>query len=269
MAQIWQDLQDFWEKCEIKCKISGYESRSGSSRRLKRPTQKNRINLAYMLLHLVIAFLRQSRYGCYTRKGNETMGGPKTDIYEQMLAAYPDPMSRVQLRKAAHIGTRTSQYLLQSGLVPCVNTGKKTRCYKIAKKDVIQYLKDREHRPQDYLPPSKWYHHAKQSFAKPCTHGWHIDYSRTPRKQVERWYERQFKALPDVLDVKTVSALLGYNPKTVMHWCSAGLLKSIMQKPKYLIPKRWLIEFAASDAYNNIHRKSEKHSAAIEAILQS
>lgn len=190
------------------------------------------------------------------------------DVYEQMLAAYPDPMSRTQFRKAAHIGTRTSQYLLQSGLVPCVNTGKKTRCYKIAKRDVIQYLKDRERHPQDYLPPSKWYHHAKQSFAKPCAHGWHIDYSCIPRKRAEHWYERQFKALPDVLDIKA-AALLGYSSKTVMRWCSVGQLKTIMQKPKYLIPKRWLIEFAASDAYNNIHRKSEKNSAAIEAILRT
>lgn len=45
-------------------------------------------------------------------------------------------MSRNDFRIACHIGTRTSLYLLQSGLVPCIHTGKRTRCYKIAKADV-------------------------------------------------------------------------------------------------------------------------------------
>ena len=64
----------------------------------------------------------------------------QTMIEEQIrdiLAPWPDPMSRTDFRKACHIGTRTSIYLLESGLVPCENNGKKTRCYKIAKADVV------------------------------------------------------------------------------------------------------------------------------------
>lgn len=52
---------------------------------------------------------------------------------QDLLAPYPDPMGRTDFRKACRIGTRTSIYLLQSGLVPCENTGKQTRCYNIAK----------------------------------------------------------------------------------------------------------------------------------------
>ncbi|MFR1795567.1 MAG: hypothetical protein ACLSWR_03475 [Ruthenibacterium sp.] len=58
---------------------------------------------------------------------------------QDLLAPYPDPMGRTDFRKACRIGTRTSLYLLQSGLVPCENTGKQTRCYKIAKADVAAY----------------------------------------------------------------------------------------------------------------------------------
>ena len=58
---------------------------------------------------------------------------------QDLLAPYPDPMGRTDFRKACRIGTRTSIYLLQSGLVPCENTGKQTRCYKIAKADVAAY----------------------------------------------------------------------------------------------------------------------------------
>ena len=60
---------------------------------------------------------------------------------QDLLATYPDPMGRTGFRKACRIGTRTSIYLLQSGLVPCENTGKQIRCYKIAKADVAAYLR--------------------------------------------------------------------------------------------------------------------------------
>ena len=73
------------------------------------------------------------------------------------LAACPDPMSRNDFRKACHIGTRTSIYLLQSGLVPCHSTGKRTRCYRIAKADVADYLRRRAADPARYTPPSGWY----------------------------------------------------------------------------------------------------------------
>lgn len=53
---------------------------------------------------------------------------------QKVLKPYPDPMSRNDFRETCKIGTRTSLYLLKSGLVPCIHTGKKTRCYKILKK---------------------------------------------------------------------------------------------------------------------------------------
>ena len=76
---------------------------------------------------------------------------------QDLLAPYPDPMGRTGFRKACRIGTRTSLYLLQSGLVPCENTGKQTRCYKIAKSDVAAYLRRRLAEPAYYTPPSGWH----------------------------------------------------------------------------------------------------------------
>ena len=81
---------------------------------------------------------------------------------DALLAPYPDPMSRNDFRIACHIGTRTSLYLLQSGLVPCLHTGKRTRCYKIAKADVAAYLRRRLTEPEYYAPPSGWYKNYPQ-----------------------------------------------------------------------------------------------------------
>ena len=52
---------------------------------------------------------------------------PLAEKIEEILTPYPDPMSRNDFRIVCHIGTRTSLYLLQSGLVPCKNNGQYIR----------------------------------------------------------------------------------------------------------------------------------------------
>ena len=90
------------------------------------------------------------------KKANPVQDALEREI-QDLLAPYPDTMGRTDFRKACRIGTRTSLYLLHSGLVPCENTGKQTRCYKIAKSDVAAYLRHRLAEPVYYTPPSGWY----------------------------------------------------------------------------------------------------------------
>ena len=108
---------------------------------------------------------------------------------QDLLAPYPDPMGRTDFRKACRIGTRTSIYLLQSGLVPCENTGKQTRCYKIAKADVAAYLRRRLAEPAYYTPPSGWYKNYPAH--KPPAFGLNgaLLLTDTTRRRVRRWYE--------------------------------------------------------------------------------
>ena len=54
--------------------------------------------------------------------------------------AVPDVITKDQLYRICHISKSTALYLLQSGKIPCEYTGRKTRCYKIKKEDVIAYL---------------------------------------------------------------------------------------------------------------------------------
>lgn len=62
-----------------------------------------------------------------------------------------------QLYRLCHIGKKTARYLLKSGKIPCKYSGKKTRCYKILKKDVMEYLSDREKFPEFYKAVDGWY----------------------------------------------------------------------------------------------------------------
>lgn len=73
------------------------------------------------------------------------------------LEQYPEIMNKEQLRKVCHISKRTAHYLLQFNLIPHVCTGKKTRCYAIKKRDVIDFMINREINPSRYIVPTSWY----------------------------------------------------------------------------------------------------------------
>lgn len=62
--------------------------------------------------------------------------------YESIRHKYPEMFSRNQFYQIAHISKATALYLLQNGLVPYKDTGKKTRWYIIRTDDIIFYLID-------------------------------------------------------------------------------------------------------------------------------
>ena len=68
----------------------------------------------------------------------------------------PDTFSLQDLCRVCHISKRDGRYYLQSELIPCIYTGKKTRCYKISKSDLLKVLKDYEEYPQRYVVPREW-----------------------------------------------------------------------------------------------------------------
>ena len=193
---------------------------------------------------------------------------PLAEKIEEILTPYPDPMCRNEFRKACHIGTRTTIYLLQTGLVPCKNNGRRTRCYKIAKKDVAEYLYRRESDPMHYTPPSGWYYNCPKH-KKPATSlDRQLNYEIVDRLLVRQWYEKLLDRSPDVLTAEQVGEVLGYSRHTISKWCCEGRLKTIMQTPKYMIPKAWLLDFVTTDFFQRDRPKMWKtlrHSQSHQA----
>ena len=96
-----------------------------------------------------------------------------------------------------------------------------------------------------------------------------LNYKGEERLLAKEWYEQQLANYPDVLTVAQVCEVTGYQRHTILKWCSKGLLKAILQTPKYMIPKVWLLEFVTSDFFNEINRKCGKHYVAIKEIGNS
>lgn len=78
-------------------------------------------------------------------------------IHDINRATVPDYITKEQVRLICHCSKRTALYYLKSGKFPCVYSGKKTRCYKIRKEDLIAFIEDPEKSPEYYTVPDGWY----------------------------------------------------------------------------------------------------------------
>ena len=174
-----------------------------------------------------------------------------TTEYQYILEQYPIYMTKDQMYRICHISKKTCLFLLESGLVPCLDSGKKTRRFKIKTTDVISYLEDREIHPELYKPPEGYY---KQP---------HIPQPRALSEHdllvMKQFYEKELASWPDVMTTKQVSAFTGYGKTSVERWCSKQYLKSFYIKRHYYVPKEYLINFLESWHYIGISFKSEKH----------
>ena len=174
-----------------------------------------------------------------------------TTEYQYILEQYPIYMTKDQMYRICHISKKTCLFLLESGLVPCLDSGKKTRRFKIKTIDVIHYLKERELHPEHYNPPEGYY---KQP---------HIPQPRALSEHdllvMRQFYEKELSSWPDVMTIKQVSDFTGYGETSVVRWCSKGYLQHFFIKQKYLVPKIYLLDFIVSWAYIGIAVKSDLH----------
>lgn len=165
------------------------------------------------------------------------------DYYKQIINDYPEYVTKEQFYKIAHISKRTAQYLLQNKKVPCVESDKKTRKYKIKVSDIVAYLVDRELRPEYYLPSC--------SEKSNLSHSTFLHYKMCSMNENEKLQSRsylmkKFEMSSDVLTLKEVSDISGLSCKTISRKCINGEIFSFLIHGKRLIPKICLIEYLIS-----------------------
>ena len=188
--------------------------------------------------------------------------------YEEIRRRYPETISKSQFYQIAHISKATALYLLQSGLVPCRDTGKKTRRYTIRTDDVIFYMIDREIHPEVYCAPPNWY--RERSGRRTCCVAYQNEFMRLSEKDKETFrirIETELQFRNDLLTVAEVVEVIGYNSETIRRWCKAKKIKSFNVSGKFLIPKICLIDFLISKYSFEIKRKTWKHLFLIKSFL--
>ncbi|MGB8451904.1 MAG: helix-turn-helix domain-containing protein [Anaerocolumna sp.] len=160
-----------------------------------------------------------------------------------------------QLYKICHVSKRKAKWLLEHGVIPCRDSGKKTRRFTIKTMDVIKFFKKQEAGKIKNMPPLGIFA-SKNPSRK-------TNYVKVNPSAFVNLLKEQWLLKPDALNTKQVSELLGYKTTTVTKWIKTGKLKAVPYQRGYLIPKEWLIHYLAETVNDGRTSKSDKYMKLI------
>ena len=129
--------------------------------------------------------------------------------YTYLLVEFPDTISSDQLYRICKISKRKAKWLLDNHIIPCQDSGKKTRRYRIKTIDVIGYLTTLERKPQEVAAPVGLFN-SKVKKTNPIAT---IDRAAFQRFLYATWIDA-----PDAMTSKEIQALTGYSAGTVGQW---------------------------------------------------
>ena len=196
--------------------------------------------------------------------------------YSDLLRQYPEHMTKEQMYQVCHISKKTCLFLLQSGLVPCLDSGKKTRRFKIETADVIRYLEDRELHPDRYKPPDGFYKRKRvkgksrrKRRRKPGTGTPSPSVAAVDPHVMREFYKVELEIYPDdVLTTNQISEFTGYSHSSVVRWCNKQYLQNFYIRHCFYVPKEYLLDFFVSRHFINISVKSELHKERNQQLIQ-
>lgn len=174
------------------------------------------------------------------------------------------------MRVICHISKKTARYLLKSGLVPCIDTGKKTRQYIINTKDVIAYLKAPIQPAKIYTPNRLLLGKLEQgSPRKTLTlREWANLDTAKDKDKFAAFLKCKMRLYSDVLSATEVSKFTGYHHNTITTWCSNGYFRYFKIGSSYMIPKVCILNYLVSPHVLDSYRPAQKMVALAKEFSQ-
>ena len=172
--------------------------------------------------------------------------------YQWILDTYPEIINKEQLYRLCQVSKKTAQHYLENGIIPCVNSGKKTRKYAIRTVDVVAFLKARDSDPYACLAPAGWYKQGATEY-HPRVHSPYM------QKKLRMALEVILQDCPDVMPSMLVAEVTGYHHETVVRWCRKKKLECFCIRRTYLIPKVSLMEYLTANHCFAINDTAKEH----------
>lgn len=185
----------------------------------------------------------------------------------QVQENYPEELTLDQMRIICKIAKRSAKYLLDHNIVPCENTGKKTRQYKIRRDDIIEYLKlCKEWGSQ--IPVGTLNGRIPNPLRKKAyvsSFSFHIK----PGMELElgKYFQSLFEEYPDVLYMKDVLILTGVSKEAIRKRIKNGDIKVVCYGNKYFFPKQALLDFMLSPSYLSSYFTSKRFREILGGFL--
>ena len=170
---------------------------------------------------------------------------------------YGDFLSLDDLSKVCKISKKSARYLVEHGIIPAIDTGKKTWRYKIAVDDVITYLEKRE-KFGSMIPRGAVSSRRKGYGSK---NGKRLSFSQIiiqgQESEIAEYFSYIYTDYDEVLTTADIMEMTGLNKSTILKLLQDGHIKSLTSSPKYLIPKEYLLEFVVSRRFIEAKTDSE------------
>ena len=179
------------------------------------------------------------------------------DKYATLKNQYPDFLSLDEVSKVCRIAKRSARYLVEHGIIPAIDTGKKTWRYQIKIDDVIAYLKRRE-QLGSMIPPGAVTSRYKErngktsnrkSFAQMVVQG--------QEYEIAEYFSFIYSEYDEILTTADVVEMTGLDKGTIQKLLRDGHIKSLANRPTYLIPKQYLLEFVVTRRFIEAKSNSE------------
>ncbi len=158
--------------------------------------------------------------------------------YEYLREQYPEIISKDQLYRICRISKRKALWLLENGVIPCEDSGKRTRRFRIRLDDVITFLERRDAGLAQTEIPVGIFSSGGCSPRQPRQT---LDSGTLCAFLLERWADA-----PEMLTTRQAVSLCGYGPAAINGWVEKGLLKAVQYRGRNLIAKESLAERLAS-----------------------
>ncbi len=158
--------------------------------------------------------------------------------------------------KLLHISKRKCAWMLQNGIIPCIDSGKKTRRYTIYEKDVYVFIEDCKLNPEKYTFPVSF--SSKPSKTQNTKHDIYYLKGYEIPDDFKDWLDDEWCKVNDVLYPFEICDLLGYSNNSIRRWINKGWLKYMTAQGKEIVPKEWLLDFMCDRAFI-IEKKSTIH----------
>lgn len=174
--------------------------------------------------------------------------------YEKLRTLYPKTISMDQLYRICKISKRSADYLIKHGIIPAVDTGRKTWRYRIALDDVITYLIKRDKVGSMIPRGAATSRHGKTGqrycFAKIIT--------GDNERELMEYFSYIYSEYPDVITVVDVAEMTGLSTKRIFQFLNDGELGSLAKRPRYLIAKAHLLDFVTTPHFIDCKSNSER-----------
>ena len=173
---------------------------------------------------------------------------------------YPETITLEQLYRICHISKRKAKWLLENKVIPCVDSGKKTRRFKIKLTDVISYIEKEQAGNFTALFPVGAFsaNYKARDRRKKCyiDEIWGIASTPEGKDALRRFYEKKYRTVSDLLFVKDITEITGFSKSAVNNWINRGRLQAYGSK-RNRIPKTFFIDFLCSRYYICLHRQTD------------